>query len=59
MVTRWSGVLHYATSMAATERNEVILSEGNGLQDTKLLTDKNQRGVSHRDCYQRPEIRQN
>nr|XP_058956750.1 uncharacterized protein y4fB-like [Pocillopora verrucosa] len=26
--------------MAATERNEVILSEGNGLQDTKLLTDK-------------------
>ena len=37
----------------------VILSEGNGLQDTKLLTDKNQRGVSHRDCYQRPEIRQN
>ena len=27
-------------TMAATERNEVILSEGNGLQDTKLLTDK-------------------
>ena len=40
LVTRWSGVLYYATSMAATERNEVILSEGNGLQDTKLLTDK-------------------
>lgn len=26
--------------MAAMEQNEVILSEGNGLQSTKLLTDK-------------------
>ena len=28
------------TIMAAAERNEVILSGGNGLQNTKLLTDK-------------------